>query len=55
MSMDLSVWSEQRPDLPRSLPEADRWQPPDVSSEAIWPQVDLAGLPETGERELDGP
>ena len=55
MSMDLSVWSEQRPELPRGLPEAERWQPPDVSSEGNWPQADLAEYSETGERELDGP
>jgi hypothetical protein len=55
MSMDLSVWSEQRPELPRGLPEADRWQPPEVSSEANWPHADLAELTETDERGLDGP
>jgi hypothetical protein len=55
MSMDLSVWSEKRPELPRGLPEADRWQPPEVSAETNWPDPDLAEVSATGERELDGP
>jgi hypothetical protein len=55
MSMDLSVWSEQHPVLPRGLPEADRWQPTEISSEEGFPLPDLTDLAETGERELDGP
>jgi hypothetical protein len=55
MSIDLSVWSEQRPDLPRGLPDPERWQPPEVFPEASWLQDQLTDVPEMGERELDGP
>jgi hypothetical protein len=55
MSMDLSVWSEECPELPRGLPDVDHWQPPEAASEASEPDVDLDLVPEMGQRELDGP